>query len=413
MVELPVQVILRDDDLRRSRLTVFFRALLALPHLVWLGIWGTFALFLSPIMWIATLISGRPPRELHDFYSQFVRYSLHVLAYLYLATDKFPEFTGDRGRYAIDVDIEPPQRQNRWAVAFRFVLAVPALLLASALGAGLGGGGARSFSWNIGVLAGVGILAWFACLVRGRMPRGFRDLMVYALHYEAQTYAYLFFLTGRYPNSNPAASPAAELPEHPVALSVAGDDLRRSRLTVFFRLLLFLPHLVWLLLWGIAVFFAAIGAWFAALFTARVPGALHRFLAAYLRYSTHVFAFVYLAGNPFPGFTGAPGSYPVDLRVAGPERQSRWAVLFRLLLAFPAFVVAATLGTLQSTATILGWFAALFTGRMPEGLRNVVAYTLRYSVQYYAYTLLLTPRYPYSGPGPRDRPSAETLAEAA
>ena len=33
-------------------------------------------------------------------------------------------------------------------------------------------------------------------------------------------------------------------PEHPVRLVLA-DDLRRSRLTVCFRLLLALPHFVW------------------------------------------------------------------------------------------------------------------------------------------------------------------------
>jgi hypothetical protein len=38
---------------------------------------------------------------------------------------------------------------------------------------------------------------------------------------------------------------------HPIRLIVT-DDLRRSRLTVFFRLLLAIPHFVWLLLWGIA-----------------------------------------------------------------------------------------------------------------------------------------------------------------
>ena len=44
---------------------------------------------------------------------------------------------------------------------------------------------------------------------------------------------------------------------YPVRL-VGGDDLRRSRLTVFFRLLLLIPHVIVLALYGIAAFFAAI-----------------------------------------------------------------------------------------------------------------------------------------------------------
>ena len=50
---------------------------------------------------------------------------------------------------------------------------------------------------------------------------------------------------------------------------------------MFFRLLLSIPHIVWLILWGIAVFFALIAAWFAALFAGRVPGSLHRCLGAF------------------------------------------------------------------------------------------------------------------------------------
>ena len=51
--------------------------------------------------------------------------------------------------------------------------------------------------------------------------------------------------------------------------------------------------------------------WFATLFAGRSPQWLHRFLAAYLRYANHVYAFLYLIANPFPGFVGKRGSYPL------------------------------------------------------------------------------------------------------
>ena len=54
--------------------------------------------------------------------------------------------------------------------------------------------------------------------------------------------------------------------QHPVRL-LADDDLRRSRLTVFFRLLLVIPHVIVLAVWAIfvyvAVFLAAAWAHFA------------------------------------------------------------------------------------------------------------------------------------------------------
>jgi hypothetical protein len=132
------------------------------------------------------------------------------------------------------------------------------------------------------------------------------------------------------------------LDDHRVRITV-DDDLRRSRLTVFFRLLLAIPHLVWFGLWSIAVLFAAIATWFAALVTGRAPQGLHNFLAAYVRYATHLDAYVSLTANPYPGFTGEPG-YPVDIKIPGPERQSRWKIALRLLLAIPALVLAAAVG---------------------------------------------------------------------
>jgi uncharacterized protein DUF4389 len=179
---------------------------------------------------------------------------------------------------------------------------------------------------------------------------------------------------------------------HPIRLAVS-DDLRRSRLTVLLRLLLAVPHLVWLYLWTIAAELASIVAWFAALFTGRVPDGLHAFLAAYLRYLTQVTAYVTLLADPFPGFAGASG-YPVDVVIAPPQPQSRLVVFFRLLLAIPAWIVASVLGAVLRVVAVLGWFVCLATGRMPEGMRNLGSYCLRYEAQTYGYTLLLEDRYP-------------------
>jgi len=87
--------------------------------------------------------------------------------------------------------------------------------------------------------------------------------------------------------------------EHPVRLLVA-DDLERSRLTVFFRLLLAIPHLIWLTLWGIAALFATIANWFATLFSGTSPEGLHSFLARYAKYATQLHSYLYLAANPYP-----------------------------------------------------------------------------------------------------------------
>jgi hypothetical protein len=157
-----------------------------------------------------------------------------------------------------------------------------------------------------------------------------------------------------------------------------------------------------------------IANWFATLFGGRAPSGLHRFMSSYLRYATHVYAYLYLLANPFPGFTGGPGSYPVEVEIDGPERQNRWLTGFRLLIAIPALLIAGALGTVTAIVALFGWFVSLVRGRMPEGLRNLGAYCLRYSTQAYGYVLLLHDRYPYAGPavpGPAQAPATDQRPE--
>ncbi|HZT91018.1 MAG TPA: DUF4389 domain-containing protein [Gaiellaceae bacterium] len=186
---------------------------------------------------------------------------------------------------------------------------------------------------------------------------------------------------------------------HPVAL-VVDDDLHRNRLTVLFRLLLAIPQSIWLGLWGIVVYLAVVVAWFAALFAGRVPQGLHGFIARFLRATTHLSAYVFLLAEPWPPFTGEPGSYPVDLRIDGPERQNRLTVLFRGLLVIPALVLAYVFRIVNDVVAVLGWFYCLVLGRMHKGMRDVSAWMLQFEMQTYAYWALATGRYPSLSGGP-------------
>ena len=194
------------------------------------------------------------------------------------------------------------------------------------------------------------------------------------------------------------AQTQAHADEHPISLEVR-DDLKRNRLTVFFRFLLVIPHVIVMMLWGIVTWIVSIVAWFATLFMGRMPEGMHNFQAAFLRYQTRVSAYMYLVADPFPPF-GSGGEYPVDLDIAPPEKQNRLTVFFRTLLAIPAFILASVLGTLGQVLAFVGWFVALITGKMPEGMRDLAAYCLRYSAQTTGYFLLLTPRYPSLSGGP-------------
>jgi hypothetical protein len=401
----PVRLVV-TDDLERRRLTVLFRLVLALPHLVWVTLFGMAALTLAFVVWLAVLFERRAPGTLHRFLASYVRYTVHLTAYLTLAASPYPSFTGSAS-YPVDVEIDPPARQGRLGSGFRLLLALPALLLSSTLGgsAALGGwSGVALLSGTGGLAVAVSLLGWFASLARGRMPRGMRDAATYAIGYGAVAAAYALLLTDRYPLATPGrVEPAPELPVHPVALDVR-DDLGRPRLLVVFRFLLVIPHLLWLTLWAVPALLAWLAAWVLALVFGRVPRFLHRFLAAFVRATTHVWAFLYVVGRQFPGFVGREGSYPIDLTIAPPARQRRLGVLARLVLVLPAFVLSFAYGGVLLVVGVMGWVAALTTGRMPPGLRDLGAAALRYQAQVFAYFFLLTSRYPDSSPVLRGRP---------
>jgi hypothetical protein len=197
-----------------------------------------------------------------------------------------------------------------------------------------------------------------------------------------------------------SAATAANADRHPIGL-VVDDDLRRNRLTVFFRLLLAIPQLIWLYLFGIAAAIVLVIAWFAALFMGRVPDGLHKFLATYQRLTTHVAAYTLLIADPWPPFGGQPGTYPVDLRVDDAAQQSRLTVFFRGLLAIPALVLAYVFRIVNTLIAVLGWFYSLALGRMHEGMRDLSAWMLQFEMQTYGYLFLLTGRYPSFSGGPK------------
>ena len=405
------------DDGDRNRATVFFRLILVIPHFIWLAIWSIGAVLVAPVHWVGALILGRPAGWAHSFYSSYVRYSLHVYSYFYLAAGPYPGFIGEPG-YVVDADFPPAGEQRRWTIALRFFLALPALVLAGALSGGLDGGGyssqgddAQSYAFSYGGLgSAIAFLAWFASLALARTPTGLRDAQVYCQGYAAQAFGYLLLLSDRYPTSDPDAVRLEPMPAHPVRLHT-GEDRSRNRLTVFFRLILAIPHIIWLTLWAIAAFFVSIVGWLAALVTGRLPDALHGFFAAYVRYAVHVSAYLRILGDPFPGFLGRAGSYPVDLEIDDPESQHRAKTAFRIFLALPAWLVAGSFGVVALLAAIGAWFFVLFTGRIPDGLHGLLAWATRYEAQFWAYLVFLTDRYPYTGPDGKGRVELEPPAD--
>ena len=154
-----------------------------LPHLLVLGLWQYLALPVVFVNWLIALPRAQPSSGVHAWTSRFVRYQVHVYAYLFLVADPYPSFRGWPG-YPVDLVLPPPGPQARWKTLLRIVLVIPAYVFAAVL------------SYVIYVVA---LLGGIFALATGRYPRGMRDLTAYWLRYQAQTWGYLLLLTDQYP----------------------------------------------------------------------------------------------------------------------------------------------------------------------------------------------------------------------
>jgi hypothetical protein len=88
----------------------------------------------------------------------------------------------------------------------------------------------------------------------------------------------------------------------------------------------------------------------------------------------------------------APG--PALVAFAGPAPQARLTVAVRIFMVIPQFVVLALLSLAAYVVTVIGWFGALFTGRLPVFAADFLTGYLRWMTRVYAYTFLLTDVYP-------------------
>jgi uncharacterized protein DUF4389 len=85
---------------------------------------------------------------------------------------------------------------------------------------------------------------------------------------------------------------------------------------------------------------------------------------------------------------------PVLVAFAGSAPQSRLTVAFRIFLAIPQLIVLWLLGVAAGVITVIGWFGALFTGRLPVFAADFLSGYLRWLSRVYAYNYLLTDTYP-------------------
>jgi hypothetical protein len=201
----------------------------------------------------------------------------------------------------------------------------------------------------------------------------------------------------------------AEAAPYPVTFDAAYPE-RLSRLSTFFRLLLFIPIAIFAVVlgggpysWGesarggaaIALGTAgavALASWLAILVRGRIPRWLFDFQVAFYRWANRAFGYFLLLTDRYPPFEG---DWVISYDVRYPERLARWKLLFwKVITAIPHFIILEFLGLGAVIVTVIAWFFILFSGRYPRGLFDYVAGVMRWGARVWAYVLSLTDEYP-------------------
>lgn len=184
-------------------------------------------------------------------------------------------------------------------------------------------------------------------------------------------------------------------PAYPFTLDV-DPAAPQSRLTVFFRIIMVIPHAIIVALLGVVATLITLAAWFIILFTGSYPAGMSSFVVSVFHWSARMNGYMYLLTGAYPPFSMGPDtSYPV--RFAGEaqaEGRNRMTVFFRVFMIIPHYIVLYFLQIAAQVVLLIAWFAALFTGSVPAGMHNFVAGFLRWQTRYYAYAALLTDEYP-------------------
>jgi hypothetical protein len=206
--------------------------------------------------------------------------------------------------YPVAVTVQPTiTNRDRVTTAFRFLLAIPHLLLVGGASFGITFGAREGSLPSFGAEGGflgvvayfLAIINWFMIVLTGDDVPGIRDFNTFFLRWRVRAIAYLMLLEDAYP-------PFGDYP-YPASVDVVHPAGPRDRVTVAFRLILAIPHFIVLGFVMIGWCITTIVAWFVILFTGEYPAGLYEFGVGSLRWLIRLQAYLLLLVDDYPPFS--------------------------------------------------------------------------------------------------------------
>jgi Domain of unknown function (DUF4389) len=172
------------------------------------------------------------------------------------------------------------EKRSRSRTGFRFILAIPWLLLGSV--------------YVLGAFI-VAFLAWFAIVFTARYPRGLYSFNADVLRFIARTNAFFYLQTDKWPPFG-----FEEAPGYAIQASVDPPLERYNRWKTGFRFILGFPVFFMLYLIGSVWPMAGVIAWFHIVFRGRSAAGTHNVLSYGLAYQLRATAYLLLITETLP-----------------------------------------------------------------------------------------------------------------
>lgn len=204
--------------------------------------------------------------------------------------------------YAARLDIDYPERLDRFTTFFRLIWAIPIVVILTLLTATGNETVVRDTGEEIrrsggGMAGGLAVATMLMILFRQRYPRWWFDFALELNRFATRVGAYLALLTDRYPST---------VEQQAVHLDIDYPDVERdlNRWLPLVKWFLAIPHYVVLFFLVIGAVVAIVIAWFAILFTGRYPRGIFDYVVGVGRWWLRVNAYAFLlVTDEYPPFS--------------------------------------------------------------------------------------------------------------
>ena len=200
--------------------------------------------------------------------------------------------------YPVKFDVDFPTRSlNRLTTAFRFIVAIPIVVVLTMLSGESFRDGDHSTTTTL-VIGGAAVFVPLVLMLvfRRKYPRWWFDWNLNLMRFSNRVTAYIALLDDRYPSTDEEQSVHLDF-AYPEANSM-------NRWLPLVKWLLAVPHYIVLLFLWIAAVVTVIIAWFAILITGTYPRSLFNYVVGVLRWTNRVNGYAYtLVTDQYPPFS--------------------------------------------------------------------------------------------------------------